>query len=451
MSTEIKAGIYYSLDFYTAMFYNNSIADVLSFIKLDDKKLIDDVFANVKTHILCCSGTKFVYKYNDIWIQVPYGEILKIKDFETDPKTVFYTKFSELRLEIKGQGLDWLRSYHKDKLDIDEHLRFAKPLRGDYRVSRIDFAFDLINTHSDFLSKVMAFLKDRDARGHERLEIMGLKSGCAYSFKGGDQSTAYLGRTGSDCFLRVYDKKRQLCKDGVWRSPCKYGDNVGSWIRLEMQTRDDYTNDIWTAVPDEVENTKENFALATFRWIYHRFRFRDPDVPRHRPEPMKFWEDLFSDWDKIAQLIRQNAKKAVNSITYGAKVTKYVNGVAFAPRICNKAMTGLQENFIDGDHLLKIQREARDPNDPNHFVSSMQWNSLIDKLKQCAGDDSLLSLPGIYKDDQDYIHLKGDHNYIFDAFITILKKYDTGVNFTLPYEVLDLFADIEYLNKLLEA
>lgn len=91
----------------------------------------------------------------------------------------------------------------------------------------------------EFLECCLKHLSDCRHSYLTRVPIMNTQGGNKYSVRIGDQTTIYLGATTSDKLLRIYDKKAQYTKDGLWKENNPYMDNddCKSWFRIELQTR----------------------------------------------------------------------------------------------------------------------------------------------------------------------------------------------------------------------
>lgn len=204
-----------------------------------------------------------------------------------------------IRVDISGQGLDYLRSLG---LTVDTNFRdrdwlsgFSYGLKLNYHFTRVDFAFDLVNYYHDFLDRQIQICRSCGNPDTLRVGVVGKKGGLAYSIREGDQKTLYLGTGRSDRVLRIYDKLLQFRKSGkLGECPynIEYSDGVhvpDSWIRIELQCRR----------PQACEDLlfgSDNF-LDVFMYIKKEFALRNEE---NRLD--KSWEDLF-DWDQCHEII----------------------------------------------------------------------------------------------------------------------------------------------------
>lgn len=249
--------IYTRIDTYSVILNNVSIRQTLNKfdVKTDD---LDDIFNSnsddskkyKKSDVKF--GSTFVFTHNGIRIEVKYSEYSSSIDSSV---SVFDFKFSYVRLYLSGEGIDFLISIHSDDKNYNLFTCLSDPtfyhdICGvNYRVTRCDFAYDYINELSSSFDEFRKYIAKAEFSGDVtdtgRL-FNGVPSGLSFQFRGGSERTVYLGSSGSDRMIRVYDKKFQLTKKGFWETDKNpydiYCDDITSWNRVEFQTRDNFAH-----------------------------------------------------------------------------------------------------------------------------------------------------------------------------------------------------------------
>lgn len=299
------------LDYYTSIWSDSSIRDVLSFIDCSD--CLNDFYMEQSIAIRGL-GNAVVFKFNGIELSIQVPDVMKnYKDLYGIEFDIIDAVFDSIRLNIGGVGLDFLRSRG---FDCDNRLRVSL---SNFHLTRCDIAFDFVNYMPDFLPKMVEHLRQYHLRDSDRVRIMNLRSGLSYSVKTGNQTTVYLGGTQSDKLLRVYDKKRQYTKNGVWLEPCPYGtgdgSDIDSWFRMELQLRNQRAENILFA------DNGDEFYLSVLKYIYDSYCFTKIDSKVNFPEPVDFWEELWP-WQEIPTII-QNA----NSVQIECTVDRVQNNI----------------------------------------------------------------------------------------------------------------------------
>ena len=119
-------------------------------------------------------------------------------------------------------------------------------------VTRVDFAFDFLNyqfnDEEDIIDKLNVFLYSGVKRDTGRVLIQGHKAGIGYTRRfGSNERTIYLGSSGCDKILRIYDKKMERTGKNYGKfDECEYMEacQVQNWIRVEWQLRNNWAEKI---------------------------------------------------------------------------------------------------------------------------------------------------------------------------------------------------------------
>lgn len=342
--------IFSKYDWATFVFKNVSISDVFDCIQFDQyctndfAELISRAFFTAQGRI-----PEIRLIINGIMLQVQANEATYKLNFmvddlnEVDPWVFFNTKFDYIRLEFSGSGLDYFRS---SGCDIDRLLSspFDLPDGGSYHSTRLDWAFDLVNYRGDFLQNC---IEDCRRLSHpSTYRIPTNKHAIVWSEKGGREKTLYLGSTGSERLLRIYDKKMQYARaDKLGSIPYKCGDLIpDTWIRIELQTRNNLSSDI-------LYNCSS--SEQCLRYIYDQFAMRDVKkdygYERVPGDILPYWNDLFN-FDMIPELIHN--KNFVQYREPVAKAIDYIFGQAASNIILLLAKMGSKEFLDTLDELL---------------------------------------------------------------------------------------------------
>ncbi len=290
-------------DYYTAVFRNHTLDEVLTYFKLEN--VFDDFMKNMFTR---SQGymTSVILAYNNIQFSFDYAEYLTYKpSLDGVEPDLFNFNFKWIRADFSGQALDFMRkTFGYEFVDSFIMARPDEKIRFD--VTRVDIAYDFINYQPEFVQKMVDHMMYCQQKGLARVPLMAQEGGNKYSVKFGNQLTIYIGATSSDRLLRVYDKKKQFCPDGVWKEQCPYMENEDcqSWFRIELQLRRDRAKSILYGDVTEIRNSYvDDFFLNVLRYIYDSYSFRDIDIPIHRPVIAEFWLNLWN-WDNIPSIIQ---------------------------------------------------------------------------------------------------------------------------------------------------
>lgn len=376
-----KKSIFAKIDWLTLVYNNASVKDVLSCLDLDGFFDASDVaqsleqrsvnFLSFSTYIsiTICNVSFFInllearYKFYDL---VDSG-LPSVDEFLS-------TEWDDLRVDITGSGLDYLRSLgvNVDSSDwrSDTKLsgvdRLGKQLQ--YHATRIDVAFDLL----DFSSGLFGSFSDcvrmyLDTLGRVPVGLQQRKKFVVAEVREGATRSIYMGRGTSDKLLRIYDKNFQL-KNNPDKIP--YQDNDGkrpiTWIRFELQAR------------REIECAKLLFSIdwtGVWHYIYSNFAVLRPNGLGGR-EVVPCWSDLFESVE--TQTIIQNANFAKFYIpstedkAYKQVIRNIRSLTEFSAFFGHKNLTGLIDKYLSN---LQSTCEVEDLKKWARILSELKYSS----------------------------------------------------------------------------
>ena len=319
------------IDWYRSKFFNVTIDYVINdFLNLGVD--LSDTFLRDVYEINTNNNEGIVWRYNGIFIKTKHQYF---NDFEEAlDASVFYRCFSEIQLDVSGDGLRYLRS-----IGFDPEVEFRKlPLISNddpehpeqiWRVTRVDFAFDLINYAPQFLQQCinwcLPICQDAYMNG-EVPKVSTCGKGGAYVCNPSIKDQAlYIGNRGGANYLRIYDKLYESkCKGKLIDVEGLEGfDHIDSYIRIELECKRELPEQLLYGVGD---------YESIFKYIYEKYRFYD----KHKRRVAQFWVDLF-DWETIGSII-QNAKweepvvtkeNVICSIASNARLISFVKNFGF--------------------------------------------------------------------------------------------------------------------------
>lgn len=293
------------IDWFQAVFNDCTIEDVFGSIGVN-YLITDDVEKVFAERFWISEGyvTNLVFNFNGIIVKVRGYELQQLlhehgmNDVEELDVSVFDWVFPYVNITLSGSTLEFLR-----QSGVDVNSILFKPLLlpegASYHVTRVDFAFDLVNYMPNFLDDCLEQVK-RSALPSGRLMSKGQGGMCYTVRKGNKEKTLYLGSTKSNKLLRIYDKNMQYqFKQGS--NPYAEGDELpDSWIRVELQTRR----------AEECHKLLygcEGDMLKVLRYVYDNFALVESDGSKYGQERhvSECWITLF-DWEGISKII-QNA------------------------------------------------------------------------------------------------------------------------------------------------
>lgn len=341
------------IDWYTMMFDDSDFITVLKWIGLEH--CVDEFLSN----FICRSSgydDQFVFGFEGVSVSTKQFGFFGENDVD---ENWFYKKFPKVRLDISGTGLDFLRSLG---LDVDVYLRDVNSLPCPVekcRVTRCDFAFDLINFKSTFVDELIDYC-NTNATPNNRLCVYNKSNGVSFEVKTGSQKTVYVGSKNSDQMLRVYDKKMQYYdyNANCYKKANEYHD-PDSWIRIELQVRKMRACELCFGKGD---------LFSILRYIHDEFNFSDyVNTTAQNRRPAKFWSELFP-WDEIERLmqnrnfvqLRESVEdRLMGSFARGALIFAYAYskfGPSWIEDFLNKYLLSLQvkESISDVRRLQRV-------------------------------------------------------------------------------------------------
>ena len=413
-----KSMIYCKLDYWSAVFSDCCCSDIAKLLHIEESM---PEFLGQSYLVPTATMMYFMFRYRDIKLFIPaiilQGLGYTLEKNSIQDVSIFDLHFDKIKVDISGDGLIYLRDWWKKKeikKDVDDLLRTmyirqkqievdtngeikdvdlnTMPFtgecdlitadRGSYHVTRCDVAYDLVNYQKNFISEVYTYLYLLQESGITRVRCGGKPSGLKYSLNSGSHAkTVYLGTPQSENLLRIYDKRLEFTDDnGMWKNPCPYGDDVESWIRIELQLRDKTAQSI---LYSNQSSSLYEWFICVFHWIYDRYAFADCDYSKVGTpfKPESFWADLFK-WDEITRLI-QNLHYVESPKDLEKKNTNYVEGIAYINNFLYEARFGKNYRV----HRLNEQREEweklRESEDPELSIkAAMKLNLLSHRMNE---------------------------------------------------------------------
>lgn len=279
-------GIYFKIDWFSMVFNERSFNDVLKWLRIDH--FISDFLEKQYERASGWMPT-MVFSYEGVTLETSTYNLVGLSP---DDEGVFDRKLPQLRLNISGGGLDFLRSL---KLDVDTHLRDWSQVPQPAHITRCDFAFDLINFKPDILDQMIEHCR-QNATESGKIRLYQSQA-VKFSIREGDQKTLYFGAPTSDQMLRVYDKRMQFTDRRTGSYKDNPYNNPDSWIRFELQTRNKKAQKYCYNV--------EQDPLALFKQIYKDYSFSEiwkrSNGDHYRV--CEWWVQLF-DWNTITKIIQ---------------------------------------------------------------------------------------------------------------------------------------------------
>lgn len=348
--------IYCKIDWFTVMFEDHTINDVLTFLKLSNfaSEFSQNIFER-------CHGYDdyFVFHYEGISI-----EARKMYLYGSQEGDLFDLTIPQLRLDISGTGLDYLRS---TGINVESYFRTVSNYPERFHLTRCDFAFDFINYMPDLCDKVIDHCLNHHLDS-DRIAIYQMPSGYKYRVALGGQKTLYLGATTSERMLRIYDKRLQYIdhRTGIYVKDNPY-DNPVSWIRVELQLRRKSAAKICLSDSD---------SISILKYIYEQYCFADTEhTTQNNRRPVEWWSAIF-DWDRIPQII-QNFEEIEFVSMADRTIQNFYNRGIFS-FVATYSILGHDQFFkMLNDFFIKLN-DIKDP------VSRKRLVSFLNKADACG-------------------------------------------------------------------
>lgn len=368
-------GIFSSLDWYSCMFVDVSINEVISWVGLDPKLTSDEFL--MSQHERCCGfDDSVVWSYNHVSIEA-FRKCFTAEEWSEFDISFFDRPCAKIRLDLSGQGLAFLR---QTVPGIEDKLRDEKQLLFGQHVTRVDFAFDFVNYKGDLVDQLIDYCRTNHTDS-DRLCCVNREVAYKYSVRTGSQKTVYVGSNTSERMLRVYDKRLQYTdpSNTVYVKEDPY-EHPETWCRIEWQLRNMWAMKVlFGQYPDE----EQKDFLHVLRLIFDVYSFADLSTPNWRREPIAFWQDVFSDWKFISAII-QNKNVVHKIVNYLQQVedAEYRFYASFVRSLCLfGGIKAFQKRF--NDYLSRLQHFDKSDNPEGN---SRRWRSLLDSMIQIDPD-----------------------------------------------------------------
>lgn len=360
------------IDYYSAMWYDSSISDVLSFYGIEFNEIfLEDSFKMYAG--LRAQKESYIFRFNNIELSVPLVlYYYQHEKYNGDFDQVLNFKFKDIRLNLSGDAMSYMRSKRED---FDLFLRSTYMMTDKVKVTRIDITFDFLNWDVDLVDALTRYCRRvEDEIPSGLIGICNSPACLSFSVKSGSRErSVYLGSSGSDKLLRVYDKYLQFyTKEGILKDinkPCPYGDQIKSWTRIELQLRENRCGYAQQWLYSST--TDEDFFFSCLKRIIDDYKFLDIDEKRYKQQPAKFWSSLWDLTDidslilnrncvpkeekpyvqKIHDFIERHQVTIASLIDYGGLITFAKSYNNFAQQVNNGDPLNPQH-----DHQLQRQR-----------------------------------------------------------------------------------------------
>lgn len=418
--------VYAKLDWYTVMLHNMSFKEVLE--KLNCFSDICDEILNSGYQRSYGYSTDIVYSVNGVSVQVNFDDILSVNE-----ENIFFTKWSTLRLDLSGSGLDYLRTLN----DNLEAMLMDKSFWGEegfYTITRCDFAFDFVNHFGSFLDLFINRLHELERsfkieRGRDGNTYLGTSMGVdqrgrntTYSMRvGSKEKCLYLGSNKSKKLVRIYDKKMQQTQNGVFvKGVPQYfqGDdkNVDSWFRIELQTRREYAHKYLFGC---------NGTLKTvLRELFDTYQCKDPETKQTFDFIMKLY-----DWDTLPKIIEnlhftELSKKVLVRAKEQLQTQAVKNLILFYGKYGLNGILSIIEGYLNMINRANKAPPYSSVKDPRDRIPLREINSNIAfrcRYSQLLEEEGLKELP--------FLHYLNDEFFIGD-WRTVVDTDEINVKLT---------------------
>lgn len=297
----VKGIVTGKIDYYSSMFYDVAFSDVLQWLNVDVTEFRSEFQDAQRKQFFGMESWYFEHDHIVLYAK-------NCGYYGIDDVNFFDRVLPSIKLDLSGQALDSLRSRWKHDLDrmavsaesyisVDDFLRNADyRLNDKQNVTRVDYAIDFVNYAPNFLNEILWYIDDYSTDSGMIMCVGGKGKSFRYRTFGGSSKGCYIGSSGSDRFLRIYDKRIEQTdyRTGVYSKPNPYN-NPDSWIRIELQCR----NKGKVRAADRLLYTIGDYK-SVLKWITDYYGLADVNKPH--PYPLvRFWADVM-DWSKIEPL-----------------------------------------------------------------------------------------------------------------------------------------------------
>lgn len=327
--------IFGKLDWFSCMFYNTSIVQLFEFLRLPEDLLTDFLANAFDQNMGYC--TNYTLVFEGVSFHLDFDEFLLLN---YDYSKIWDYKFSKIRVDCSGSGLDYLRSLGFHEVgEIESYLNnpdnYPGEIDRDFKVTRADFAFDFINYDRcpDFVEKLLNWFYSTEYNPDYRTPSGQINVGgtcpLKYSLRSGDQHTVYLGTTRSLRLVRIYNKLMQYQKNGVTvkELPTCYSDiDIQSWFRIEFQTR-------------HKEAGHYLFGFRTFKDIL-KILFNDYLIRDSHGKPIDFMLELY-DWGSLQEIPYNTPFTEMKTVSKSIERTIRKNAFSIALFVARYGLKGL--------------------------------------------------------------------------------------------------------------
>lgn len=366
-------------DYFTAMYYDCKVVDILKFFNLDMYLTNDllDCYNNryyqannsgKYVKVLLAPGISVELHVSSIW------EALKLHDqLDLTFDQFCNTVFPSIRLAFTGTGLEYLRSENYDVehrfmmpsyiCDINGNMVANAPDGTRCKITRLDVAFDFLNYPIQIYQTMCKLCNEFETiPGHIFCGLNSKKNVTSkWCAKTGSERTLYLGSTNSEKLVRIYDKLFQYesSKDPISKFPYKTKDGVipESWHRLEMQLKRDEADDL-------LFKSCGDFTKM-LNWFYYQFALCSAKG-RVIPE----FEQIF-DWELLGSII-QNANYVSVLPSRDERIAACAYGILkrFSTLVSLLGSVPAVTSYLE-DMFIQMQRSP-DEVDQRRFVSYLR-------------------------------------------------------------------------------
>lgn len=360
-----KEFINVKIDYFSAVFKDCTLKEVFEVFSLNVNENYNEWIEAFNKRIVNNFGALYdtFIQYSGINFSFSNYELLRnhLEPENVTELDVSTIVFQKVKVDITGQGLDYLRSL---SFDIDFIIRNMVDCDLDYHPTRCDFAFDLVNYVPQLLDEFIKCCEKSDTGTHTIRT--GTAKGLKYSIRRGDQKTIYVGSPRAVKLLRVYDKKLQYMLsnklDEIPYSIC--GEKPFSWIRIELQTRREMTE-------------KMLYGNEFDRCYKHVFRtIHDTCFPLWRDSygVLHSFDSLESlvNWEQLPSVI-QNIKFNIAVVDSVVKATRFTYGSALRAQYEVIASKGIAQHIDDLAEILKQKQISKEFSD-GRFISKLENN-----------------------------------------------------------------------------